>query len=151
MAAIDHADDSDRPDGAVLATYFPDDSDFRAESEPRTLPASWRAARFDQADRDATEHVGYAVLMVRGRVRGLHGDRAMIRVLYVDTDVSRSWYRDYEAHHDGAGYRPRAAAWACTRAFPGAFGGAGDPVAGTEAEVLARLLADQYPVDGGDD
>ncbi|WP_254823360.1 hypothetical protein [Haloglomus halophilum] len=53
MAATDA-----EPDGAVLATYFPDDADFRAESEPRTLPASWRAARFDQADREATEHVG---------------------------------------------------------------------------------------------
>jgi hypothetical protein len=135
------------PDGAVLATYFPDDADFRAETEPRTLPASWRAARFDQADRDATAHVGYAVLMVRGRVRGLDGDRAMIRVLYVDSEVSRTWYRDYVAHHDGAGYRPRALEWACTRAFPGAFGGAGDPVAGAEAEVLARLLDEQYDLE----
>jgi hypothetical protein len=145
MAATDA-----EPDGAVLATYFPDDSDFRAESEPRTLPASWRAARFDQADRDATEHVGYAVLMVRGRCRGLQGDRAMIRVLYVDAAVSRTWYRDYEAQHDD-GYRPRAVAWSCTLSFPGVFGGAGDPVAGAEAEVLSRLLDAQYDLDGGDD
>ncbi len=141
------ATDAD-PDGAVLATYFPDDSDFRAESEARTLPESWRAARFDQADRDATEHVGYAVLMVRGRCRGLHGDRAMIRVLYVDRVVSRTWYRDYEAQHDGDGYRPRALAWTCTRSFPRTFGGAGDPVAGEEAAVLARLLDAQYDPDG---
>jgi len=143
------ATDAD-PDGAVLATYFPDDSDFRAESEPRTLPESWRAARFDTADRDATEHVGYAVLMVRGRFRGLEGDRAMIRVLYVDAAVSRTWYRDYEAQHDD-GYRPRAVTWSCTLSFPGAFGGAGDPVAGAEAEVLARLLDAQYDLHGGDE
>ncbi|WP_276260560.1 hypothetical protein [Haloglomus litoreum] len=145
MAATDAT-----PDGAVLATYFPDDADFRAATEPRTLPASWRAPRFDRADRNATEHVGYAVLMVRGRFRGLDGDRGLIRVLYVDRDVSRTWYQDYEAHYDGAGYRPRASQWACTRAFAGAFGGAGDPVAGAEAEVLARLLAEQYDLDGGD-
>lgn len=143
-------------DGGVSHIHHPgtcgvgDCDGERAESEPRTLPASWRADRFDQADRGATEHVGYAVLMVHGRFRGLHGDRAMIRVLYVDRTCSRTWYRDYEAHHDGEGYHPRAVEWSCTRSFPGAFGGAGDPVAGDEADGLWRLLDQQYDVDGAD-
>jgi hypothetical protein len=131
-----------------LATYFPDDADFHAESEPRTLPESWRADRFDQADRNATEHVGYAVLMTRGVFDGLHGERDLIRVLYVDSEVSRTWYRDYEAVDD-SGWRPHAAEWHCTRAFPGAFGGAGDPIAGDEAAVLERLLDEQYETDVG--
>jgi hypothetical protein len=68
------------PDSAVLATFFPGDSAFRAVTEPRTLPESWRADRFDTADRQATEHVGYAVLM--------------LRVLFVTGDLSATTYRD---------------------------------------------------------
>ncbi|WP_276259920.1 hypothetical protein [Haloglomus litoreum] len=133
-------------DQAVLATFFPNDSAFRALTEPRTLPESWRAARFDQADRRATEHVGYAVLMVRGRLNGELGNRHVIRVLYVTGDRSATTYRDYECQED-SGYRPRADRWRCTLALSMGFDA--DPIAGVEREVLDRLLDTQYPDRGG--
>jgi hypothetical protein len=130
-----------------LTTYFPQDSAFRAVSAPRTLPASWRATRFDRADRGATEHVAYAVLMLRGRLNGVLGNRHVIRVLYVTGDRSLTTYRDYECQQ-ADGYRPRADRWRCTLAVSAGFGDA-DPIAGDERAVLERLLATQYP-DRGD-
>jgi hypothetical protein len=111
-------------DEAVLATFFPGDSAFRAVTEPRTLPESWRADQFDTADRRATKHVGYAVLMLRGRLNGELGNRHVIRVLYVTGDLSATTYRDYECVND-EGYRPPTDRWRCT---------------------LARLLDEQYEV-----
>jgi hypothetical protein len=146
MAAPDTSGAAE-PDPAALETYFPGDSAFRAVSEVRTLPASWRADRFDRADRQATDHVGYAVLMLRGRLHGVLGNRHVIRVLYVTGDLSATTYRDYECQVDD-GYRPPADRWRCTLALSTGFGEA-DPIAGTEREVLERLLAEQYP-EGGD-
>jgi hypothetical protein len=134
------------PDGAVLATFFPEDTAFRARTEPRTLPESWRAPRFDRADCRATEHVGYAVLMVRGRLNGELGNRHVIRVLYVTGDLSATTYRDYECREND-GYRPRADRWRCTLALSVGFDA--DPIAGVEREVLERLLDTQYPGRGG--
>lgn len=142
MAATADADES------VLATFFPDDSLFRALDEPRTLPESWRAERFDRADRTATEATYYAVLAVRGEYDGIHGRRHTLRVLYVADDLSATSYRDYEIE-ERDGYRPRADEWRCTLALSVGFGDV-DPIAGVEREVLQELLDEQYPGARGD-
>lgn len=132
---------------STLTTYFPADDAFQAYAEPRTLPATWRAPRFDQADRGATENVAYAVLAVRGRLDASGGVRDVLRALYVTADLSWTTYRDY-ACIDAGGYRPPADRWRCTLACTHGFG-AGDPIAGAERATLERLLAAQYP-DRGD-
>jgi hypothetical protein len=137
MAAGVHADE------AILTTFFPADPRFEALDEPRTLPDSWRADRFDRADRRATEATYYAVLAVRGRYDGLGGTRHTLRVLYVADDLSATSYRDYQIE-ERDGYRPRADKWRCTLALSMGFGDV-DPIAGVEREVLQELLDEQYP------
>jgi hypothetical protein len=132
-----------RPSDAVLSTFFPDDSRFRAVDEPRTIPQSWRADRFDLADRDATEYLCRAVLAVRGRYNGVLGSRHIFRAIYVDDDLERLVTRDYEVVEDDDGYRPPADSWRSTLAVPGTFGSP-DILDEDAREVLGRLLEDQY-------
>lgn len=133
---------ADAPDEDLLATFFPDDSRFRALDEPRMLPESWRADRFDCADRRVTDTTYYAVLAIRGRYDGVHSPRYMLRVLYVADDLSATAYRDYPVENED-GYRPPADEWRCTLALSVGFGDS-DPIAGTERDILADLIDRQY-------
>jgi hypothetical protein len=114
---------------------------FKPTSEPRQVPESWRADRFDKADRDAGE-VHYAVLVTSGVAELTNGGHLRrLRTLYALPDGSNTIRTDHPVRETDDGIRPDPSSWSTTRIGHPWLSGVTDEEA---REVLSRLVAAQY-------
>jgi hypothetical protein len=123
---------------------------FQPRSEPRLVPESWRADRFDRADHDAGD-VHYAVLVMAG-VAELTGGAELerMRTLYAKPDGSNTLRVDHPVREGSGGVQPDPESWSTTRVGHSWLPGVTDDDA---REVLSRLVAKQYApgaLDGGE-